>query len=369
MSYRIDLLGMTDLTPHAALFDATIEQWSHRINAPGKFTFSLDANHPKATPDNLKIFRRVRLYRHGSPVWLGYIEDKNELDGRIEVICNGMVGFFAKRFLNADRDLSGIGSDVAFGLLSTFGAQTGITEGDGGVSTTRTLQTQGRIDVLKAWELLAQAHGAEFTIDTAGAFHFVPTLGSDQSESLILRYFRNGQPGVNVAEILIGESGRDMATRVIGVSGALIKQYDAATQAEYGLIEEVKQFNEAQDQATLDAMTTAYGSQRAYPVPDFQVSPSLSRKTIHPYTGERVVTGLGLEDVSVGDLVTVMLATENQNSTTVKRIAELIVTLDGDKEKLSLTLSEAGVFITAGYLDASRVDELRRRVKEIESVL
>lgn len=380
--YRLDLYSTDGLTRDAALFspDIAVERYSKRINAPGTLVFSIKATNPKATESNLRLFRRVRLYRQSrdgsgyAPVWFGYILEKNELDGRVEVVCDGMLGFFTKRFTTDSETFTGEGSSEAFGLLSDANTddETGVSQGTGGVTTTRSVTAQGRIDLLKAWELLAQAHDAEFEIDDSGAFHFVPVLGSDQSATVHLRFHRDGKPGTNLNAIQIGDSGKDMANRVFGLSSAGYSyQYDDPTsQATYGLLTTVKQFNEAQDLATLTTMTTAYGTQVSNPPPYFQINPTLASKKVHPRTGERTMSGLDYGDVSVGDLITVTTITENRSETAAKRIAEVEMTVDENgQEQMALTLTEAGIFIAAGYLDVNRIDDLATRVRQIENVI
>jgi hypothetical protein len=379
MTFRIDLLGMTDFDPVTVLFspEITVESWSRRINAPGKMVFSIKSTHEKATDTNLRIYRRVRLSIGDAPgytpVWLGYIDDKNEENGRIDIVCTEMLGFFAKRFVH-EGGFTGEGSFEAFDTLTTANAdhETGITEGEGGVTSTSNVETQGYVSVLKLWELLAQAHNAEFQINTDGTFDFVPALGSDKSGSIHFIYRRDGKPGNNLNSYKRGESGQDMANRVYGVSSAAGEYIydDTDSQDDFGVIADVKQFNEAQDAGTLESMTTSYGTQRSSPPPDFRVVPQLAMKRLNVRTGERNLSGLTYADISIGDLVTVTAETENQSETAAKRIAEIIMEIDENgNETMNLTLSQAGIFITAGYLDANRVNDLTTRIKQIEQVV
>ncbi|HEV7282292.1 MAG TPA: hypothetical protein VGN57_18970 [Pirellulaceae bacterium] len=351
----------------------SVERWSHRINAPGKLTFSIPANHPKATPENLRLFRRVLLSRGETAEWSGYIEDKNEVDGRIEVICTGMLGILARRFAAENKVLNGQGSADAFTLLSEANADqdTGIVQGTGGVAATSNISLQRRTDLLKAIELKSASVGAEFEVDASFALNVVPLLGTDKTSQTSLIFQRGGQPGTNVNSMQIGESGRDMATRVIGTSSDLADYvWNAPDQTTYGLIEEVRAFNEAQNDATLQQLTTTYGQQRSNPIPDFQIIPQPKGKTFNQISGEREETGFDVTDFRVGDLRTVTIQTENQSQTTAKRIAEINVTVDDTgSETLALTLSEAGVFVTASYLDAAQVKDLSRRIRDMENAL
>lgn len=389
MQYRLDIFGTTHTgTPYTALFspDIMVERWSKRINAPGVMAFSMKATNPRASDGTLRPYRRVKLYRRNrdgqpgySAVWLGYIEATRQIGDRIEVVCSGMLKLFTKRWAANNETFDGEGSEEAFGLLSDTNGNdgdTGITEGDGGVTTTKDLQAQGDIDILRAWELIAQAHGAEFEIDDDGAFHFVPSLGSDKSGTVSLVFNRTSRPGTNLLELEYGEGGEDMATKVICTStagGGLTSTRPAApsaSQTTYGVLVEKRQFNEAQDQGTIDSLAETLLSQIENPLTDFQIVPQQATKRINIRTGEREVSGLQFDEVGVGDLVTVTINNENRSISEAKRIAEITVEVDENgMERLLFTLSKAGVFITAGYLEASRVQDVVRRVKHIESVL
>lgn len=384
--YRIDIYQTTGTSAvQTVLFTPamSVRGWSKRINAAGKMVFSMQKFHEKATEENLRHYRRVRLYRKKrdtsgeyEAVWFGYIEATNEVENEIEVLCVGMLDLFLKRYTGGNEQFNGQGSTEAFDLLTatnTNDEDTGIVAGTGGVTTTRDLTMDGR-EILRAWEQLAQAHNAEFEIDDNGAFNFVPALGSDKSTIVTLTFRRDGQPGSNVSGITIGDDGRPMANKIIGVSSGgsplTSTQSDATSIATYGLLIERKNFNDANNQTTLDSITSAYLSQRANPITDFRVEPTPASKKFNPATGSNSVTGLQYGDVVVGDLVTVHFITENRTVSTTKRIAEIAVDVDdqGGEETL-YTLSEAGVFITAAFLDATVIEELRLKLKEIEAQL
>jgi len=115
-------------------------------------------------------------------------------------------------------------------------------------------------------------------------------------------------------------------------------------------------------------MTTAYLTQRANPLTDLSVEPAPASKTYNPITNTRTVTGLQYDDISLGDLITVNIVTPSRTVSTTKRIAELSVDVDENlNERMRLTLSASGVFITAAYLDSQTIDEVKRRIKELEA--
>lgn len=387
MSYRIEIFETTGIsTIRTVLYEGefTVEDWGHRINAPARMSFNMHRSHTKATDENLRKFRRARLLRwNGStfaPEWLGYIEADKYIGARRHVICAGTLQFFTKRHTGAAEVFNGAGSTEAFGLLTdtnTNDGVTGVSAGTGGVSSTRDL-TLDSVDILSAWEELAMAHDAEFEINTDSQLNFVSSLGTDKSSLVTLVYRKDGQPGTNLDEIEFGEDARDMANKIIGYNSAgLTSEYTHPdSPSEYGdstndlILIERKLFESANDQPTLDALTEAYGKQRAYPITDFRLIPSLESKKFNPVTGERVLSGIEFGDVSVGDLVSVEIVTPNRTIEAVKRVVEVFVTVDENgKETPRYTLSEAGVFVTASMLNAAELRDVKRRISLVESLL
>ncbi len=385
MNYLLDLCSTTGPTVLESLPspEATIHGWSKRINAPGKLVFSLNRNNPAATDENLRMWRHIRLYRrprNGTeellPVWYGVIVSKQQVSDRIEVLCQGALKIFSKRYTAEDADFDGEGSAEAFDLLTYTESEdgpTGISEGAGGVSETMDL-TLDAVQIDRAFEEFASATGAEYEIDDEGALNFVPSLGEDKSELIELIFRSDGEPGGNVLDFQVGEDGEPMANKVIGTStksGGLTYTYEHPTSSDtYPVLVERKAFNQANNIGTLQALTDAYGLQRAFPVPDFRAIPATETKKFNPLTGQREMSGLSYEDVSVGDLVLVTVVTPNRNESVVKRIAELIVDVDENlNERLKFTLTEAGIFVTENYLAENELPSLRRRIQELEASL
>jgi len=382
---RLDLYSTTDTTTAEDSFFPPIikiKGWTHRINAAGKLVFSIRADDENATEEKLRKYRRVRLYRRpqdGSSttyeaVWLGYIESSKEIEGEIEVLCMGMLEFFKKRYVNGS--FNGEGSTEAFSMLTSANSTgaTGITSGTGGVTSTQDVTFSNK-DMLRGWEQLSRAHGAEFEIDSDGALNFVSALGSDKSSTIELSFRRDGTPGGNIDRIDIGEDGEQMANRVIGYSsggggGLTSTQDDTTSQSTYGVLVERVNFSDAQSQGTLDSMASSFLTQVANPIQDYRIQPTLARKVLDPVTGTRTVSGLQYGDLVVGDLVTAVIQTRSQTIETTKRIAEITVSVDENfNEQLRYTLTESGVFVTAAFLDTDEVNELRRRIRELESLL
>jgi hypothetical protein len=366
MALALDILdGDTLYTP-----SITIEGWSKRINAPGRLVFSMNKYHPSATDELLKLWRPVRLYRSGAAEWFGFMLAKREIGDEVQVVCEGGLRIFTKRYTGADERFNGQGSTEAFGLLSDTNADddTGITQGTGGVTSTKDI-TLDSVQILRALEELAGAHGAEFEVDADAKLNFVPSLGSDKSETLELIFRRDGQPGSNVLQLDIAEEGEPMANKVIGTTASLTSTFTHPT-SDYPLLIERKAFNHANDQGTLDALTEAYCNQRAFPIPDFQAIPVTETRKFNPITGQRELSGLSHEDASVGDLVTVTVVTENRNYSVVKRIAEITVDIDENmNERMRFTFTKAGVFVTESYLAATEYRDIKRRLAEIEASL
>lgn len=384
--YRIKLFGIDGTgDPVTTFARARLKGWSHRINAPGRMTFSLPWDDAQATDDFLQKYRAVRMLRKtrdGSKTyvaeWGGYIEAHKRLDNEIEVYCQGTLQLFKKRFTDADQTFTGQGSADAEALLDQTNADdgdTGVTFGTGGVTATQNTKVDAQ-DILRAWEEMGLATGGEFEIDPFRVFNFVPSLGSDKSTGatiVTLTFRRDRRAGSNVRGMEDGEDATDLVNKVIATSavGGSYTAEDAASQAKYGVLIERRQFNTAQNAGTLEEMADRYVLQRANPITDFRVEPLLSAKRFNTATGQEQLTRLAYGDVRVGDLVACDIRTQNKSVTTAKRIAEIVVSVDENgAERVLYTLSEAGVYVTASMFDDARsIQELKRKVKEIEALL
>ena len=381
--YVIDLLSTvgTSVEESLPVPIVTVRGWSKRINAPGKFVFSIHRNHPSATDENLRMWRHVRLFRQPRDgtdemrsAWYGIMLSKRQVGDRIEVLCHGALTILDKR--DVSGTFTGGGSDEAFTLLEATNADdgpTGISTGADGVATTMDVTLTG-VKLSRALDEFAAATGGEYEVDDDAELNFVPSLGEDKSDIIELIFQTNGDPGSNVTSFEVAEDGEPMANKIIGTSsasGGLTSEYTHPTSSDtYPVLVERKAFNHANDQATLDALTEAFGLQRAFPIPDFQAVPATATKKFNPLTGEREIAGLQYEDVSVGDLVLVTIITPNRNESVVKRILELIVDVDENlNEQLRFTLGEAGVFVTEQYLSDATLPDIKRRLQEIEASL
>jgi hypothetical protein len=385
MSYAVEIYGPTggtvqDFLPSPVI---TVKGWTDRINAPGKFVFLMHKFHASATPETLRMWRHVRLYRRPrdgtrtkEAVWYGVIIAKREVGDFIEVLCHDSLRIFSKRYTGANESFTGQGSTEAFGLLSDTNSNdgaTGISQGTDGVTTTLNL-TLDHTEMLRAFEEIASATGGEFRGNVDGELDFVPSLGSDKSATIELIFQRDGRPGSDLIDIEIAEDGEPMANKIIGTTTGGIgftSTYTHPTSTpDYPVLIERKTFNQANNQGTLDALTEAYGLQRGLPVPDFQAVTATATKKFNPITGTRVISGLQYGDVEVGDLVTVTIVTPNTDISVTKRIAELIVDVDENmNETMRFTLTEAGVFVTERYLDDTANADIKRRIQEIEQSL
>lgn len=372
--YRVSLFDLTGQTKLLTFSSAQVKGWSKRINAAGRMQFSLPYGDTQATAANLQKYKRVRLYRNGTVVWYGYIEAHKRQGNEISVFCAGMLDFFRKRLTANNQAFTGQGSTEAFTLLAAANivGNTGISAGTGGVTTTRSVTAQGYSDVLKAWELLAQAHGAEFEITDSGLFNFVPLLGS--TKSITLTFNRNGLQGSNVLDTEEGEDGQPVVNQLYaettGGGGLSYTANDLTSQGIYGILQGTKQFNEAQNIGTLTAMAQQEASQTGNPITDYRIVPIMASKSFHPVTGTEVVSGIEYGDIVVGDLVNVVINSENETTDEAKRIAEIVVEVDESlNEKVRYTLSKSGVFVTASLLDMDEVGRLKRRVSELEALI
>ncbi len=379
--YTLRLLNITGSSVVATLHDAKLVSFSKRINGPGRLVYKLPAGSRNASITRLQKYQRVRLDRRkqdgtdqDEAVWYGYVEaHKREDPAEYTVYCAGMLQLFAHRYTAKDEAFTGQGSTEAFGLLSDTNANdgdTGIVSGSGGVTTTRDVKATGRKDVLSMWGDLADAHKAEFEITDAGVFNFVQSLGSDKTgTSLVLRY-RTDEPGSTVERLAEGEDGGPIRNKVIGTNsdGTLtsIKQ-DAASQAKYGVLVEVKVFPEAQDQTTLDALTQAHLDQVKEGVPDFGTRPIMAERKPGVISGSLATQGFQFGAVVPGDLLRCDLVSESQTVQANKRVVEIMVDVDENlKERVQYTLGEPGVFVSVTSLGNTAADDVQMRLLRLE---
>jgi len=380
--YTVKLYNNTGSSAEALLADCTVRSWSNRLNGPGRFAFTLPLG--STNLGLLRPYRQVTLERRKQDgtdadegAWIGFVESfKRTSRQEYTVFCAGLLQEFRKIPTAKDETFTGQGSTEAFELLTAANAirATGVTAGTGGVTTTKSLKAQGYADVLSMWEDMAMAHGAEFDITFARQFRYVPSLGSDKSGTVTLRFRRDGEPGNTVEDLEEGEDGEPMANRIIasttGGGGLSYTWDDATSQSTYGVLVEVKEFNEAQDAGTLQSLAGAYGAQRANPITDFQARPVMAEKRLNALTGALETVGLQYGDVVPGDLVTCDFVTEGTTLQAVRRVAEVLVDVDEeDNEVVRYTLSKTGIYVSSNYLEYDKVGELTRRIQAAERLL
>lgn len=380
--YTLRLYDKIGSTIEATITDVVVVSWSGRINGPGRMVYKLPVGSVNASASRLRKYRRVRLWRRdqdGSDtdrgVFYGYIEShKRTSDAEYTVSCVGVLQLFALRYTAKDEDFStGGGSTEAFGLLSDTNSgdgDTGIVAGDGGVTTTKALKVSGRKDILGTWGDMAKAHTAEFEIDFDGRFNFVPSLGADKTATVTLRYRTDGNPGNTVDGLSDGEDGAPLRNKIIGTNAAgtlTSTKQDATSQGTYPVLVEVKVFNEAQDQNTLDDMTQAFLDQVKNPIPDFGANPSLAERRFDVVSGDMQVEGFQYGDVVPGDLVTCDIVSDSQTIQASKRVVEILVNVDENgKESVQYTLGDSGVFVTVNSLTSSEPQDTQRRLLQLE---
>lgn len=383
MEYRISIHSITnEQPPEKTLFNAKVEGWSKRINSPGKMVFRVPKTDTTIDVDvDLQSQKRVTLWRKErraglvfERVWHGYILSRNLIGDEHQVICVGMLQLLEDRPTPAAWAMNGEGSVEAEALLDEINGEfdTGITFGTGDVTTTQDVVAD-EITTLAALESLARAHNAEFEVDDLGQLNFVESLGTDKT-AITLQFRRDGAENNNVRDFEDGEDGESLATRIIGFNDTLTSTQDSAAPImnKYGLLVDKVRIDEANDQPTLDAITASILAQREKPASANKIIPLPVAQIFNTVTGARQVIGLQYEDFQLGDLYTFDIVTEQRDEEGItRRIAEIEVQVDEESadEIIILTLSEAGVFITANLVDLSQPREIKRRVKQLEALV
>lgn len=347
--------------------------WSLRINGWGAMSFSINQFSEKATEQNLCPYNRVQLFRQNQvgtyvPVWSGYIESLRtistvELGTRLEIGCVGMEKFFRKRWF-FNRTVVGNGADNALEFLDLANAldTTCINPGTFIDNLPVNLEVENST-YFQALEELSRASQSEFRIDENFLFHFVPTLGQDQSSVIQLSFNRLGSYGSNISSLDRSQFGEDMVNILHARNKDLASQTVINQESidKFGTLERSRTFNEAQDVDTLKQMAETYVNQ--YSIPDISITMIPEQARLRCPSGEFV--GVAYGDIDLGDIVTNRINTENTSSVIAQRVAEISVTVDDNAlETVGYSMSPIDSYITTSFLREDEVAELRRRLDE-----
>ncbi len=352
--YRIDLYSKDFVketvftSPHFR-----IRSFMSLLNNDGKALIEIFIGSPIAKKSNFQKYKRIKILRFNEseqkylPKWSGYIESVIELDDVFQLGCVEMIGLFAKRLTNADRSMTGNGGTEAFGLLSyTNGiGDTAISQGNTDYSKNIDIKAD-YTPIFNVWQDIAKQEPGEFYIypDT-NELHFLQKVGADKTSEITLKY-RQGEVGNNLEFVKIAEEGKHIVNRVIGIGkqsdGAKLVSVkeDTASQTKYGVLETQQYFDQAESQAQLDELTQAHLNLFKEEIDNPEIK-TAQKRTITNIAGESKDIGIDLDDLNLGDTVTVQYKTDYNTFLAPRRIVEYSVNFDDTgNEDISLKLIE-----------------------------
>jgi len=335
--------------------DFELRRFENTINKAGKALFVLPKSASKAVKATFQKQKRVKIFRYSDntsqfePVWSGYIEQVDEVEDAFEVGCVGLLDIFEKRLTGSDQAISGAnGGTEALDLLDDTNADddTGIGRGATDYSNAVDMIAD-RKPLLSVWEDIAEAEGGEFQIDVeTDELNFYSALGTDKSATLQFVYDEYLPEKNNIRFSKIQETGKEIYTRIIGIAkksdGTELTsiQEDSPAIAKYGLLEKVESFDEVESQTQLDDLTTGLLAQLKEEIdnPDVRI---LEKQTRTNILGTEQTIGIDLEDIVVGDIVSLRYKTSYNEIEEDRRIVSIAVEVGtGGNEDISIKLNK-----------------------------
>jgi hypothetical protein len=231
------------------------------LNETGDASFLMRLDNPKTTAANLKSFNRVEVCDgDGSVRWAGIITKKKVGLDTVSVSCLSLENLLEKRVTADEKTFTAVAAgSIASQLLADANSEEDTLISAGTCDATAVLSESFRLgSVMSALQTTADAAEAQFRVTTAGVLEFRNALGSDLSQSVVLRYDIAMPANSNVLGFDVDDDGTVIVTKTHGSAGTLsTEQEDASLRAEYGLIEGVKDGREADNQATLNAIAAS----------------------------------------------------------------------------------------------------------------
>lgn len=221
------------------------------VNKAGGASFSVRTTDPKVIPANFRMYNKIRIYKQGTPKFVGYIENLDVQLNTISVSCVGMLGMFNKRlFSGSFKAISNSKVETSiFNILTSLNnnQDTGISAGTADFTKNVEDIQFSRTPVLSAWGKLLNLANAEMWIDPSTLkLQLRSRLGIDKSGSILLEYDSNSINKANLLNFQVEVEGKDMVNKIIGVrqGGSTATEEDVASQGDYGLLEGTVNLND-----------------------------------------------------------------------------------------------------------------------------
>jgi hypothetical protein len=264
--------------------------YTQTLGEIGDCSFALDFTNAKVTEANLQHYNRLQVMEDDTVLWSGFIAQKTVKFNLVEVRCKELIGILKKRLTDSCtlNGQAGAAIGVLLGIVNS-GAPSGIVMGEQDV-TAAVNMTYDRQDAFSILTSIAAAVDAQFEVTTDGELNFKMQIGRDLSATVIFRYNVGQIAQANILKFEVDDSGDEIVTKAYGKSSSLgSTQTAAALQTQFGLLEAFRNFQVANTQSDLDALTASLLTGPTYS-PAIDLAPSVP------------------DNFSVGDTVRVQIA-------------------------------------------------------------
>jgi len=300
----------------------------------GSADFTVMLASDKVNTTSMRKFNRIEIISDKEVKWSGIILDlKIQLDTA------------QRRILGASYVANDSIADIAEDILTTINAveNTGITLGD--VSgATGTINTTFKY--ANAYEVLAQitkASGYQFRVNEARQLVIASVLGTDLSESVVMKYNQNQISASNILQFRVDDNGDNIVTKSLGKSASLTSAKENATlKSKFGVLEKFRDFRVANSQQVLDDFTDAE-------ILGEQYSPQIDLNPSAP------------DNFTVGDTVKVVLKNALVDINDNFQVLEKTVQYIGTQKRIKVRINELPYDLAKRLADRdSRLDLLEK---------
>jgi len=215
-------------------------EYRNILDKPGDASFKMRVRDVKATPTNIKLFNRIKIFKDGEFKWIGYITDfKASLD-ELEFQCIGALQLFKERNIAYATTPGQLLTDEFYKILNILinnVDDTGINQGTSTAISTLTNSVVLRdSDALATFKKLASFENKVININQDNELDLVDSIGTDKSNTVIFRFVRDQVATANLLDYNVDVDGKDMANSVFAkIGGIRVNKQDASSIATFGL--------------------------------------------------------------------------------------------------------------------------------------
>lgn len=328
--YNKDFTLLTILINGSTASDFNGLTYKNQVDNVGDATFTVRIDNQKINQTTVKHYNRVEILDDDDTVrWVGVIVNKKIDLNLIQIKCYGLAHVLDRRLTGGSEIHNGQANTEATELLDSanLAETTGIIAGVLDVTTAVNI-TFNQTKVLQAIKSIADAVGAHYIVKNDRKLNLQTIVGQDLSGSVVFRYEYDRPELANLLQFDIEDDGKVIVSKTYAKNSTLTSaQLDSAIKDEFGLLEEFRNFTEANNQATLDNLTSNVNQ-------DSGLSPTIA---LSPEFGD---------DFDAGDIVRVILNNGFISIDTNYQILEKAVKIVNNQKLITVKLNlEAKNFI------------------------